>query len=393
MPCLIAAVQGARDACDAERVADLVEDLQARRGNWAMWHAQTAMFFADEPGAIAGSFNDWQPALALMPFCDSPLFVAETTLASGTHKYKIVRGNDYQLDANQAAFAYDAFEGNVDGRNSVLNTYDSGRGHLEAMPAPLCSDALGNCREVAAYLPAGYAAPTRTGDYPVLYVHDGQNVFDDATCCFGGGGWKLNLTADEEIAAGRTAPFIIIAADHGGLGRGDEYGWSQSVGGKQEAFMAFQVAAIQPAAEARWNIDAARRFVLGSSLGGLISYRLALAYPDVYVGAGAMSGAFWPGLDTSTGMLDLLAALTPATAPEVAIYLDHGGSNANDNDGMADSVDVADALEGLGYSRQVSPTCSPDPRALCYHHEVGAAHTESAWRARAWRPMRFFFAP
>ncbi|MBK9071591.1 MAG: hypothetical protein IPL79_11410 [Myxococcales bacterium] len=393
VPCLMAAMREATFACDAERVADLVEDLQARRGHWAMWHDQTAMFVAEEAGDIAGSFNDWQPTLALTQFCDSALYVADVALTSGTHQYKIVRGDDYELDSNNWAFAYDAFEGNADGRNSVLNTYDSGRGHLEASPAPLCSEALSNCREVKAYVPAGYAAPTRKGRYPVLYVHDGQNVFDDATCCFNGSGWELNLTADEEIAAGRAAPFIIVAADHGGLGRGDEYGWVESAGGKQAAFMAFQVQSIQPDAEARWDIDGARRFVLGSSLGGLISYRLAFAYPDVYIGAGAMSGAFWPGLDTQTGMLDLLATLAPGDGPDVAIYLDHGGSVANDNDGMEDSVDVAEALEGLGYARQVSPTCSPDPRALCYHHELGASHSESAWRARAWRPMRFFFAP
>lgn len=157
--------------------------------------------------------------------------------------------------------------------------------------------------------------------------------------------------------------------------------------------MAFQVATIQPYAEAHWDLDPAQRYVLGSSLGGLISYRLAFAYPTIYRGAGALSGAFWPGLDTGTGFLQLLAAIASDATPSLAIYLDHGGTTSDGGDGMEDSIDVANALVAHGYAKQTSPTCTNAPRTLCYHHEVGGEHTESAWRARAWRPIQFFFAP
>ena len=57
------------------------------------------------------------------------------------------------------AFAYDDFTGNPDGKNSVLNTPDSGRGHLVFLES-VCSQKLGNCRDVTAYYPPGYDAPS-----------------------------------------------------------------------------------------------------------------------------------------------------------------------------------------------------------------------------------------
>ena len=124
-------------------------------------------------------------------------------------------------------------------------------------------------------------------------MHDGQNIFDDHECCFGHTGWEVNVALDNEIAAGHDEPTVIVGADHGGVDRNDEYGWSIAAGGKQETFMDFQVHTIEPTAAGYWRLDPARTYVAGSSLGGLISMRLALAYPDVYAGAASVSGAFW----------------------------------------------------------------------------------------------------
>ena len=156
-----------------------------------------------------------------------------------------------------------------------------------------------------------------------------------------------------------------------------------------ETFMAFQVETIQPTAEAFLRIDPARRFVVGSSLGGLVSMRLALAYPGTYAGAGAVSGAFWPGQDDGTALRDVLPGVGKLP---LAVYLDHGGTAADGGDGYADSVEIRDLMVGLGWVRATSPDCTFGPDALCYYHEPGATHDELAWRDRVWRFVRFFAA-
>ena len=152
--------------------------------------------------------------------------------------------------------------------------------------------------------------------------------------------------------------------------------------------MTFQHDVVEPTAAGYWRLDDARRYVAGSSLGGLISMRLALTYPDRYAGAASISGAFWPGQDTSTALRDELTAKVG-----VAIYLDHGGDAQSGGDGFDDSVEIRDQMMGLGWDRADSPDCasgSPGPNDLCYHHEPGATHDELAWKARTWRWLRFF---
>src|SRR5207302_11034253 len=132
------------------------------------------LFRSEAPLAIAGDWNNWAPdALPTAAYCGSDLVIAVGAVPSGFHTYKTVTGDTWALDAQNPAFAYDDFTGNPDRRNSVLDTPDSGRGHLVELGSA-CSTALGNCRDVTAYLPPGYdATDTR---YPVLFMHDGQNV-------------------------------------------------------------------------------------------------------------------------------------------------------------------------------------------------------------------------
>ena len=390
--CLIDLHEQVSTSCEPTALAELVAGLEARRGSWPLWHGGRALFVTDEPAQIAGAFNEWRAdAEATAILCGSGLSTAIVAVDSGRWPYKLVVGGQWQLDAGNWGFVFDDFAGNPDGKNSVLNTHDSGLGHLVQPPDPLCSTELDNCRMLTAYLPRGYADPANAARrYPVVFMHDGQNVYDDHDCCFGHTGWEVNVQLDGDVAAGLVDETIVVGADHAGAARGDEYGWSTSVGGAQETFMAFQVEVIQPTAESMWRIDPARRYVAGSSLGGLISMRLAIAYPDVYAGAASLSGAFWPGQDTSTALRDVLAG---AGKVEVPIYLDHGGTAQDGGDGYADSIEIRDQMIELGWSRSDSPDCasgSPGPDALCYFHEAGATHDELAWKARSWRFLRFF---
>lgn len=385
--CLIETVDTQRSSCNPEALALLVSRLRLRDGAWAMWDDGRALFVAEEAGSVAASFNGWEPSIQYDRLCNTSLWVARTTVTGGFHAYKIVRDGRFILDAHQRAFVFDDFEGNSDRKNSVLNTHDSGRGHLEMLSEEVCSEALMNCRRVMAYVPPGYTSPDAPTEYPVLYVHDGQNVWDEPGCCFTGG-WDLAGTADREITSGRAVPFVIVSADHAGIGRNPEYGFDETDGGFQQAFMRFQVEQLQARAEETWRIDPDSRFVMGSSLGGLISYRLVFAYPSAYKGAASLSGAFWPG---QKNMTDMLSRLRAGTRINMSLYLDHGGTFDQGGDGLEDSVAVRDQLVSMGWVQSNAPTCSYSSTALCYFHEPGAQHTESAWRGRAQYPIRFFF--
>lgn len=386
--CVLAIADAATATCDPATVDRLMTELDARRGWLPLWAGGRALFVGDGPADVAGSFAGWTPA-PLQQLCDRARYVAILDVPSGRHQYKIVVGDSWQLDPWNLAFAFDDFAGNADGKNNVLDTPDSGLGELIAFPDPVCSTALGNCRNVSAYLPRGYRDPANASrHYPVIYMHDGQNVFDDHDCCFGHTGWEVNVAIDQDVAAGAIGEVIVVAADNT-ADRNNEYGWTIAAGGVMETFMAFQVETIQPTAEAVLRIDPARRFVVGSSLGGLVSMRLALAYPGTYAGAGAVSGAFWPGQDDGTALRDVLPSIGKQP---LAVYLDHGGTAADGGDGYADSIEIRDLMVGLGWVRATSPDCALGPDALCYYHEPGATHDELAWRDRVWRFLRFFAA-
>lgn len=386
-PCVLGLYDAAVAGCDAGAVAKLRAALDERTDLGPLWADGRALFVTDKVTHVAGEFNGWsQTALASAAVCGSDLYAAVGPVAKGYWTYKLFDGQTWSLDPHDPAFAYDDFSGNPDGVNSVINTPGSGKGHIVKL-ARACSTALGNCREVTAYYPPDYTAPENAAKtYPVLFMHDGQNLWDDHDCCFGHTGWEVNVALDTEIAAGRVAPVIVIGAAST-VARNNEYGLSPTA---MQAFMQFQVMELQPQAlaQVRWNQQ--KVAVAGSSLGGLVAMHLALAYPQTYGAAASLSGAFWPGQDEGFALRDKLPAYGKQA---LAIYVDSGGNVAQNSDGAADTAEVRDMMVGMGWSRSDSPSCTPGPSALCYHLEPGATHDELAWKARTWRFLRFLYPP
>lgn len=388
--CLMDLYDEVAAGCESDKIDALRENLDARAGTLPIWYEGRALFVTmGSDASVAGGFNDWVAGdIVTQRLCKSTMYIADAQIPSGHYQYKMTRADEWWLDPLNWAFAYDGFGGNPDGRNSVLNTYDSGVGHLVMPPDEVCSTELGNCRALYTYLPPGYGAPANAArEYPTVFMHDGQNIFDDKDCCFGHTGWEVNVTLDADIAAGLVEPLVVVGAAHS-TQRNDEYGWSTAAGGLQEPFMEFQVNTVQPTAAGYWRLDADRLYTAGSSLGGLISFRLAFQYPTVYAGAASISGAFWPGQDTDTAMRDIVVATgkVPAT-----LYMDHGGTAESGGDGYFDNLEVRDLLEQAGWTRSNSPSCTAGTDALCYHHEAGATHDELAWRDRAYRWLRYLF--
>lgn len=152
---------------------------------------------------------------------------------------------------------------------------------------------LGRARRVWIYLPPSYA--TSLDRFPVLYMQDAQNVFDNATSF--AGEWGVDETLDSLQALGDKG-VIVVAVDHGGQRRIDEYSpWKNTKygGGEGEPYVDFLVKTLKPYIDSHYRTlpDRLNTGIAGSSLGGLVSLYAILKYPDVFGRAGIFSPALW----------------------------------------------------------------------------------------------------
>lgn len=151
---------------------------------------------------------------------------------------------------------------------------------------------LNRKRRVWIYLPPDYK--TSNEEYSVVYMHDGQNLFDAKTS--GYGEWNVDETLDKLFKD--NLKIIVVGVDHGDSKRLDEYSpWTNAKygGGEGEAYVDFLVNTLKPYIDTNYNTkkDRNNTAIFGSSMGGLISHYAALKYPNVFGKAGVYSPAFW----------------------------------------------------------------------------------------------------
>ena len=151
---------------------------------------------------------------------------------------------------------------------------------------------LNRHRRIWIYLPAGYSISKKK--YPVIYMHDGQNVFDERTAF--SGEWGVDEALD--TLGPLVKESIIVAIDNGGEKRFTEYSpYDTDKYGKGEGnqYVDFIVKNLRPFINKSYRTKKCRRhtFTAGSSMGGLISLYALLKYPKVFGGAGVFSPSFW----------------------------------------------------------------------------------------------------
>ncbi len=152
---------------------------------------------------------------------------------------------------------------------------------------------LGRTRRVWVYLPPDYASSGKA--YPVLYMHDGQNVFDAATSY--AGEWGVDEALDSLHAAGDPG-VIVVAVDNGQQQRMNEYSpWihPQHGGGEGDEYADFLANTLKPHVDARYRTRPGPEStgIMGSSMGGLISLYAALRHPEVFGRVGVFSPSLW----------------------------------------------------------------------------------------------------
>jgi predicted alpha/beta superfamily hydrolase len=332
------------------------------------------------PGAsiyVAGTFNNWNPGDAtkvLTPLGNGQYSITLNPPA-GEVKYKFTRGNWQTVEGNAAGsylpdrvFHYSGQPTTVE--LTILSWEDLVNPSSTAAPNVVLLDddfympQLNRARRILVYLPPDYQ--TGVKKYPVLYMHDGQNLFDKATAPFGE--WEVDESLNKLHQQGDYG-CIVVGIDNG-PGRLDEYSpWfntQYNAGGEGDEYVAFIVNTLKPHIDSVYRTLPGRftTGIMGSSMGGLISMYALAERQDVFSKAGIFSPAFWFGGDNPA----VHVAGHPKQA-DARVYFLAGGSEPAYVE--QDMQEVADAMTTAGFGPQEKYfTVPPDGQ-----------HTESFWRS------------
>lgn len=246
------------------------------------------------------------------------------------------------------------------------------------------SQFLEHDRDILVWLPPGYDGGSGEGSdgssYPVLYMHDGQNLFEPDTAFQRGEHWRLGETAGELIADGAIEPLIIVGIYNTGNHRKDEYTPTRDAklgGGDAGHYGRMIVEELKPLIDCTYRTrpDASSTGIGGSSLGGLVSMYLAFTHPQVFHRVAALSPSVW------WNWRAILKTVRQARSkPPLKIWLDMG--TAEGKKGLDDARLLKAALVGLGFS------VGGD---LHYAEYEGATHSESAWAERVAPMLKYLF--
>lgn len=252
-------------------------------------------------------------------------------------------------------------------------------------------------RTIRIWLPPDYSL--NNNSYPVIYMHDGQNLFDRETAAYGeiwdAHGAVLQLMQEHPTFKGA----IIVGIDNAnGLKRLDEYSpWvspvvetmkslkvtDRPVGGDGEAYSRFIVETLKPFVDGhyRTRIEREHTYLVGSSMGGFISLYMGAKFPHLFAGIGAFSTAAWFAQEPLVKCLSGIAL-----EPKLRWYLDVGTEETS-NEAIEDfntmyiegTIACTDALKAAGVSKEQIKTLIVE----------GAIHNEKDWAVRLPEALRW----
>ncbi len=234
------------------------------------------------------------------------------------------------------------------------------------------STLLGNDRGVWIYLPPSYDE-NPAARFPVVYMHDGQNLFNPATS-FGGQPWYAQDAMNQGAESGAIREAIVVGVENTG-DRINEYTPTRDAGrmtgGRGELYLRALIEEVKPLIDRTYRTHPGRAdtVLVGSSLGGLISAWAGIHHGDVFGHVGAMSPSTW--WDNRV-LLREAAMLTGLASRPLRIYVDSGDAG-DSSDGVADTAMLADVVRAAGYREGVD---------LRYVVQRGAAHNEVYWAQR-----------
>ncbi len=265
---------------------------------------------------VAGNFNDWNPGDNRYHFYNEKdkLVVEIKDLPAKSYQFKFTRGSWQKVECTG--------KGNDVGNKQVQLSSDTtvqfeiagwkddfgvpvikhtASANVHIIDTAFFIPQLNRTRRIWIYLPPGYE--TGKKHYPVMYLQDGQNLFDEATTAFGEE-WGVDECLDTLIAQGKQG-CILVGIDNGGVTRMNEYNpyefslkdslQPKTFPPQGDEYVDFLKQILKPFIDKKYRTLSAKEntIIAGSSMGGLISYYAVLKYPDVFGKAGVFSPAFW----------------------------------------------------------------------------------------------------
>jgi len=236
---------------------------------------------------------------------------------------------------------------------------------------------IDEARKLTIYLPPGY----ERGDarYPVLYMQDGQNLFEPERAFIPGQHWRLGETADNAISERTAQPMIIVGIDHGGDARIEDYtptrDPSRNAGGGADQYARLLIEEIKPLIDSRYRTIPSETGVGGSSLGGLVTLYLGIKHPDVFSKLAVMSPSVW------WHNRAILQEVDRFEGPRPRMWLDVGGREGRDT--LRDARTLRDRLRAKGWTTG----------DLAYAEDARGDHSERTWARRVRKVLEFLYPP
>ena len=218
---------------------------------------------------------------------------------------------------------------------------------------------LDTLKKIWVYLPIDYKDSKNT--YPVIYMHDAQNLFDTKTSYVGE--WEVDEYMDQ-ITKNKS---IIIGIEHGNEKRIEEltpYTNKKYGGGKGDAYVTFIKNTLKPHIDVTYRTkpEAEHTTIFGASLGGLISFYATVKYPDIFGKAGVFSASFW----FSEKIYDLVKT---TEIPEISKFYFLIGSDEGDSM-VPDQQRMVKLLKSKGVKAE----------QIENHVIEGGEHNEKLWK-------------
>ncbi len=322
---------------------------------------------------IAGSFNGWDPgqsAYALTNHMDGTYSITFEP-APGTLEFKFTRGSWATVEGSaEGGFRPNRtlqYNGGVQQSTLTIDGWEDISGMHTATPNVTIYDEdfyipqLDRTRRIWVYLPPDYQSTTKR--YPVIYMQDGQNVFD-VFYSFAGE-WKVDESMNNLFDAGDFGA-IVVAIDNGMGERINEYSpWiNPSYGGGQgEAYATFIAETLKPHIDSTFRTLPGREYtaVAGSSLGANISIYMAIEHQDVFGKVGIFSPAFW---FSDSAYIHLA---NKGIDQDLRVYFVAGENESSTM--IANMQQMHDALIASGQ----------DPEEMFFLSEPDGAHSEWFW--------------